>query len=116
MHVHRFQGQAAATAKSQARNNVLPDMKQAVWTCLIGEADASTKADTANDEHGKVLGKGTQDGANAEGSSPQYHNQLPATNARHRASEEAEESACSMLKKLIESGKLAVQSMLTWAY
>ena len=62
---------------------------------LVGKANAGTEADTADDGHGEVLGKGTQDGANAEGSSSQNHDQLPATNAGHRACEEAEGSTCS---------------------
>ena len=62
---------------------------------LVGKADTSTKADTANDEHSQVLSKGTQNGADAEGSTTQNHDQLPATNPGHRASEETEKGTCS---------------------
>ena len=63
-------------------------------TDLVSKPDAGTKADSANDEHGQILSKGTQDGAYAEGSASKNHDQLSATNARHWSSEEAEESSC----------------------
>ena len=61
---------------------------------LVGKADTSTKADTANDEHGQILGKGTQNGTNTEGSTTTDHNQLPAANLGNWAGKECEESAC----------------------
>ena len=61
---------------------------------LVGKTHTSTEADTPNDEHGQVLGKGTQDGTDAEGSASKNHDQLPATKAGDGASEKAEESTC----------------------
>ena len=61
---------------------------------LVGKADTSTKADTANDEHGQVLGKGTQNGTNAEGSATTDHDQLPAANLGYWVGEESEEGTC----------------------
>ena len=92
-----FGSKSRSSKVSGKQENKLTDRLKplAMRTYLVGKADASTKADTTNDEHGKVLGKGTQDGANAEGSSPQNHDQLPATDASHRAGEEAEESSCN---------------------
>ncbi len=70
---------------------------------LVGKTNTSTKADTANDEHGQVLGKGTQNGANTEGGATHDHDQLPATNLGDWASEEGEESTCSVDMKMSES-------------
>ncbi len=63
----------------------------------------------ANDEHGQVLGKRTQNGANAEGGTTQNHDQFPATNARHRSGEETEEGPCS--KSLVVFSRCDCHSM-----
>lgn len=62
---------------------------------LVGKADTRAEEDTADDEHGQVLSKGTQDGANAEGGATKNHDQFPATKAGHWSGEEAEESSCT---------------------
>lgn len=66
---HKGSVDAECLSSLRQTANSVPNMGQAVWAYLVGKADASTKADTADDKHGKVLGKGTQDGTNAEGSS-----------------------------------------------
>ena len=61
---------------------------------LVGKANASTQADAANDEHGQILGKGTQDGTSAEGGTSTDHHQLPASELGNRVAEESKESTC----------------------
>ena len=78
---------------------------------LVGKANAGTKADATNDEHGKVLGKGTQDGANAEGSSPQNHDQLPATNASHRASEKLKKAPAA--EALVADARVCTEHLIS---
>ena len=78
---------------------------------LVGKADTSTKADTTNDEHGQVLGKGTQDGTNAEGSATTDHDQLPAAKSGYWVGEESEEGACKTSEQS-EDGRARLQSKL----